>query len=185
MLETIYYHLYFRHSCWSDVKKKLHSDPRYKNVDSSGLREDYFLEFIHDLKDEHKKKKKDKKRSSRSRSRSPKGKDRSRSRSRRHSKSPKNNELSPAAAEKVKAKSIPPGFPSNSNTGAMPDFKSGNSNSKKNKAPLDSDGEEAPVTKKKKVELVFEDEMKANEGSNNTSNGGANNNAKSVKSKCF
>merc|ERR1712141_732208 len=37
--------------------------------------------------------------------------------------------------------------------------------------------------KKKKVELVFEDEMKANEGSNNTSNGGANNNAKSVKSK--
>ena len=92
---------------------------------------------------------------------------------------------SPAAAEKVKAKSIPPGFPSNSNTGTMPDFKSGNSNSKKNKAPLDSDGEEAPVTKKKKVELVFEDEMKANEGSNNTSNGGANNNAKSVKSKFF
>merc|ERR1712141_95268 len=37
--------------------------------------------------------------------------------------------------------------------------------------------------KKKKVELVFEDEMKANEGSNNTSNGGANNNAKSVKNK--
>merc|ERR1712024_161215 len=90
---------------------------------------------------------------------------------------------SPAAAGKVKAKSIPPGFPSNSNTGTMPDFKSGNSNSKKNKAPLDSDGEEVPVTKKKKVELVFEDEMKANEGSNNTSNGGANNNAKSVKNK--
>ena len=92
---------------------------------------------------------------------------------------------SPAAAEKVKAKSIPPGFPSNSNTGAMPDFKSGNSNSKKNKAPIDSDGEEAPVTKKKKVELVFEDEMKANEGPNHTSNGGSNNNAKSVKSKFY
>merc|ERR1712088_63202 len=59
-----------RHSRWSDVKKKLDSDSRYKNVDSSGLREDYFLDFIHDLKDEHKKKKKDKKRSSRSRSRS-------------------------------------------------------------------------------------------------------------------
>merc|ERR1712020_381964 len=70
-----------RHSRWSDVKKKLDSDSRFKNVDSSGLREDYFLDFIHDLKDEHKKKKKDKKRSSRSRSRSPKGKDRSRSRS--------------------------------------------------------------------------------------------------------
>merc|ERR1711879_200218 len=78
-----------RHSRWSDVKKKLDSDSRYKNVDSSGLREDYFLDFIHDLKDEHKKKKKDKKRSSRSRSRSRKGKDRSRSRSRRRSKSPK------------------------------------------------------------------------------------------------
>ena len=89
MLERIFYHLYFRHSRWSDVKKKLDSDSRYKNVDSSGLREDYFLDFIHDLKDEHKKKKKDKKRSSRSRSRSPKGKDRSRSRSRRRSKSPK------------------------------------------------------------------------------------------------
>ena len=88
---------------------------------------------------------------------------------------------SPAAAEKVKAKSIPPGFPSNSNTGTMQDFKSGNSNFKKNKAPVDSDGEEAPVTKKKKVELVFEDEMKAD--SHHTSNGGANNNAKSVKSK--
>merc|ERR1739848_514270 len=41
-----------RHSRWSDVKKKLDSDSRYKNVDSSGLREDYFLDFIHDLKDE-------------------------------------------------------------------------------------------------------------------------------------
>ena len=61
MLERIFYHLYFRHSRWSDVKKKLDSDSRYKNVDSSGLREDYFLDFIHDLKDEHKKKKKDKK----------------------------------------------------------------------------------------------------------------------------
>ena len=85
MLERIFYHLYFRHSRWSDVKKKLDSDSRYKNVDSSGLREDYFLDFVHDLKDEHKKKKKDKKRSSRSKS--PKGKDRSRSRSRRRSRS--------------------------------------------------------------------------------------------------
>ena len=53
-------------------------------MDSSGLREDYFMDFVHDLKEEHRKKKKEKKRS---RSKSPKGRDRSRSRSRRHSRS--------------------------------------------------------------------------------------------------
>merc|ERR1712019_169566 len=63
-----------RHSRWMDVKKKFDSDSRYKNVDSSGLREDYFMDFVHDLKEEHRKKKKEKKRS---RSKSPKGRDRS------------------------------------------------------------------------------------------------------------
>merc|ERR1712141_217601 len=72
-----------RHTRWIDVKKKFDSDSRYKNVDSSGLREDYFMDFVHDLKEEHRKKKEKK----RSRSKSPKGRDRSRSRSRRHSRS--------------------------------------------------------------------------------------------------
>jgi len=74
-----------RHSRWSDYKKKFDSDARYKAVDSSGLKEDYFLDFLRDLKEEQRKsKKKDKKRS---RSKSPKGRDRSRSRSKRRSRS--------------------------------------------------------------------------------------------------
>jgi len=35
-----------RHSRWSDVKKKLDSDPRYKAVDSSTRREDLFKDYI-------------------------------------------------------------------------------------------------------------------------------------------
>jgi hypothetical protein len=54
-----------RHSSWSDVKKKLESDPRFKAVDSSRDREDFFLDFIHDLKEEHRREKDKKKRRSR------------------------------------------------------------------------------------------------------------------------
>ncbi|XP_014259176.1 transcription elongation regulator 1-like isoform X1 [Cimex lectularius] len=46
-----------RHSRWSEVKKKLDSDPRYKAVDSSMQREDWFREFIKHLKDERKREK--------------------------------------------------------------------------------------------------------------------------------
>ena len=67
---------------------------------------------------------------------------------------------SPASAEKMKAKNVPPGF----NANPM--------GSKKKPAP-DSDGDEPvnsttapPVAKKKKVELVFEDELKAKEEGN-------------------
>ena len=35
-----------RHSRWSDVKKKVDSDPRYKAVDSSTRREDWFKDYI-------------------------------------------------------------------------------------------------------------------------------------------
>ncbi len=97
-----------RHSHWSDVKKQLDSDPRYKAVDSGRQREDWFHDHLHDLKEEHRrekdKKKKDRKRSrsrsrkrsrSRSRSRSKEGKskkkkkDRSRSRERKKEKKDK------------------------------------------------------------------------------------------------
>lgn len=46
-----------RHSRWGDVKKKLDSDPRYKAVESSAQREDWFREYIKQLKDERKKEK--------------------------------------------------------------------------------------------------------------------------------
>ena len=81
---------------------------------------------------------------------------------------------SPAAAEKVKAKNIPPGFNALGSEAAKAN--------KKNKSNAENDNDDAPVPKKKKVELVFEDEMKAaNEGGANATNGS--NNTKSMKSK--
>ena len=56
-----------RHSRWSDTKKRIDSDARYKAVDSSSRREDYFREFVKNLKSESKK---DKRRSSQERKRS-------------------------------------------------------------------------------------------------------------------
>ena len=65
-----YYHLYFllqlksdfiqllkdtsdidRHSRWSDVKRKIDSDTRYKAVDSSSRREDWFKDYVRNLED--------------------------------------------------------------------------------------------------------------------------------------
>ena len=79
---------------------------------------------------------------------------------------------SPAAAEKVKAKNIPPGFNALGSEAAK---------ANKKKSNAENDNDEAPAPKKKKVELVFEDEMKAaNEGGANATNGS--NNTKSMKS---
>lgn len=44
-----------RHARWSDVKKKLDTDSRYKAVDSSSQKEDWFREYCKILKDEKKK----------------------------------------------------------------------------------------------------------------------------------
>ncbi|XP_022835096.1 transcription elongation regulator 1 isoform X1 [Spodoptera litura] len=53
-----------RHSRWIDAKKKIDSDPRYKAVEGSNQREDYFKEYCKMVKEERKKEKdgKDKKR---------------------------------------------------------------------------------------------------------------------------
>merc|ERR1739844_648497 len=61
-----------RHSHWSDVKKTLEGDSRYKAVESSSQKEDWGLDHIHDLKEDHRKEKEKKKRE---RSRSPKKED--------------------------------------------------------------------------------------------------------------
>merc|ERR1712004_516714 len=57
------------HSHWSDFKKMISEDPRYVAVDKSNDREDWFLDYVQELKDEHRREK-DKKRADRSRSRS-------------------------------------------------------------------------------------------------------------------
>ena len=92
-----------RHSSWSDVKKKLETDPRFKAVESSREREDYFLDYMHDLKEEHRKEKEKKKRRSRSRSRS-KGRSSRRSRSRSRSRSRKSRSKSREKDKKKKSK---------------------------------------------------------------------------------
>ncbi|XP_026746675.1 transcription elongation regulator 1 isoform X1 [Trichoplusia ni] len=46
-----------RHARWIDAKKKIDSDARYKAVESSNLREDYFKEYCKLVKEERKKEK--------------------------------------------------------------------------------------------------------------------------------
>lgn len=46
-----------RHSRYSEIKKKIDSDPRYKAVESSSLREDLFRDYIHELKEERRRQK--------------------------------------------------------------------------------------------------------------------------------
>merc|ERR1711978_305030 len=77
------------HSHWSDFKKLISEDPRYVAVDKSNDREDWFLDYVQELKDEHRREK-DKKRADRSRSRSSsRGKKKKRSRSRSRSRDKK------------------------------------------------------------------------------------------------
>lgn len=40
-----------RHSRWSEIKRKIDSDPRYKAVDSSSRREDWFKDYTRKLED--------------------------------------------------------------------------------------------------------------------------------------
>merc|ERR1719433_792578 len=84
-----------RHSHWADIKKTIDKDERYLAVDSSSLREDWFYDYVQDLKDEHKREK-EKKRGTRSRtrSRSKSRGARKRSRSRSRSKDRKKRERS-------------------------------------------------------------------------------------------
>merc|ERR1719315_744553 len=74
-----------RHSYWGDIKKSIGEDERYLAVESSGQREDWFTDYVLELKDEHRrekdKKRAEKERNSRSRSKS-RGRKRSKSRSR-------------------------------------------------------------------------------------------------------
>lgn len=57
-----------RHSRWSEAKKKIDSDPRYKVVESSTTREDWFREYQKVLKEERKREKeKDRERKDRER----------------------------------------------------------------------------------------------------------------------
>ena len=46
-----------RHSHWSDCKKKLESDWRYRCVESASAREDWFRDYVRNLKEERKKEK--------------------------------------------------------------------------------------------------------------------------------
>merc|ERR1719429_929610 len=81
-----------RHSHWSDIKKLIDKDERFLTVESSGQRQDWFEDYVQELKDEHRREKDKKKdRSTRSRSRS---RERKKSRSRSRSKEKKKRDRS-------------------------------------------------------------------------------------------
>lgn len=64
-------------SHWSDVKRRLEAESRYRAVESGGQREDWFRDHLHQLKEARRRdKKRDKKRRRRSRSRSRSDEDR-------------------------------------------------------------------------------------------------------------
>merc|ERR1712228_828236 len=50
-----------RHSHWSDIKKIIEKEDRYVAVDSSSQRQDWFDDYIQELKDEHRREKEKKK----------------------------------------------------------------------------------------------------------------------------
>lgn len=77
-----------RHSRWTDVKKRIDSDSRYRAVDSSLLREDYFLDYCKILRAEkdEKKKSKDKERDRKDKKDKKSDKDRGKDEKRRDSK---------------------------------------------------------------------------------------------------
>merc|ERR550532_1628027 len=85
-----------RHSHWADIKKTIDKDERYLAVDSSSLREDWFYDYVQDLKDEHKREK-ERKRGTRSRSRS-----RSKDRKSRDKKRKKDKDRSRSSDKKKK-----------------------------------------------------------------------------------
>ncbi|KAL3276562.1 hypothetical protein HHI36_011936 [Cryptolaemus montrouzieri] len=82
-----------RHSYWGDVKRKVDSDPRYKSVDSSGQREDWFREYCKILKEERKKaKEKDREHKREKEKHKKKDKDRDREKDRHKDKEDKGRE---------------------------------------------------------------------------------------------
>jgi len=88
------------HSRWSDIKKMLADDPRYQAVDSSSQREDWFSDYVHDLRDSRSKRRD----RSRSRKRS-KSSGSSKSRSRSDSRDKKKKKKKDRSRSKSKSRS--------------------------------------------------------------------------------
>lgn len=75
-----------RHSHWSDIKKIIQDDDRYQAVDSSSQREDWFKDYLQELKDDRRSSKKRDRSRSRRRSRSRSTRSRSGSREKKKKK---------------------------------------------------------------------------------------------------
>lgn len=96
-----------RHSRWSEVKKRLDSDPRYKSVDSSGQREDWFREYGKILKDEKKRQKeKDREHKREKDKEKHKKKDKDKDRDEKHSKDRKKSERDSDKKEEKKEENV-------------------------------------------------------------------------------
>ncbi|XP_045467294.1 transcription elongation regulator 1 isoform X2 [Harmonia axyridis] len=90
-----------RHSYWCDVKRKVDTDPRYKAVESSGQRDDWFREYCKMLKEEKKKaKEKDKEHKREKEKHKKKDKDREREKDRHKDKEDKGKDKEKHKKEK-------------------------------------------------------------------------------------
>ncbi|XP_026318353.1 transcription elongation regulator 1 isoform X2 [Hyposmocoma kahamanoa] len=88
-----------RHARWAEAKKKVDSEPRYKAVESSAMREDYFREYCRMVKEERKKEK-DAKEKERDRSSKKEKKDKEREKEKERDKEPKEKKKKDKSGEK-------------------------------------------------------------------------------------
>lgn len=106
-----------RHARWSEVKKKFDSDARYKAVDSSGQREDWWREYCKILKEEKKRaKEKDREHKKDKEKHKKKDKDRDEKRERRKSDNHKDEALVDVDMESNKTSEKPDESDDKSNT---------------------------------------------------------------------
>lgn len=92
-----------RHARWSDVKKKVDSDARYKAVESSTQKEDWFREYCKILKDE-KKRQKEKDREHKREKEREKHKKRDKDKDEKHSKEKRKSDKSEKESSKREEK---------------------------------------------------------------------------------
>ncbi|XP_026318352.1 transcription elongation regulator 1 isoform X1 [Hyposmocoma kahamanoa] len=89
-----------RHARWAEAKKKVDSEPRYKAVESSAMREDYFREYCRMVKEERKKEK-DAKEKERDRSSKKEKKDKEREKEKERDKEPKEKKKKDKSGEEI------------------------------------------------------------------------------------
>lgn len=131
-----------RHARWSEVKKKFDCDARYKAVDSSGQREDWWREYCKILKEEKKRaKEKDREHKKDKEKHKKKDKDRDEKRERRKSDNHKDEALVDVDMESNKTSEKPDESDDKSNTDKEKDKVKGKDSKEEGDGEGDVDGD--------------------------------------------